>query len=178
MPLFRYCVLLVICTLTCWFSPAQAQDFSTGSTATVDSEHSPQHSAPVTEWFNKYDQIRRDAEMTPAEKLQSFQLAAKKPQRSNAVLASRMVKKYTTALSEMKVLGSIPETKELQDGYVEFFSKARQLFVDYLDAQTHVPFTNCTLISTRKNLENLDQTNKKLDRELRKRYMIPKHKHR
>jgi len=115
--------------------------------------------------------------MTMGDKFQSFLLAASKPQKRNAALASRMIKKYATAASEMKKLQSMPETRELQEGYTQYFIKARQLFTDYLDGQKVVPFTNQSLIPIKQKLEELDKTNKMLDVELRKQYRISKHKH-
>jgi hypothetical protein len=131
----------------------------------------------VSEWFDKYDQIRRDAEMTMGDKWQSLLLQAKKPEPNNAALATRMSKKYSRALSEMKKLGSTPETKALQVGYIEYFVTARQLFEDYLVAQKEVPFTNQSLVPTKKKLEVLDKRNKEIDDGLRKRHIIRKHRH-
>lgn len=115
--------------------------------------------------------------MTLGDKFQSLLLSASKPEKKNAALATRMLKKYTTSLSAMKELTAIPETKDLQDSYIEYFSTARRLFSDYLDAQTKVPFTNESLVLTKKKLEELDKKNKLLDKELREMYMINKHKH-
>ena len=88
-----------------------------------------------------------------------------------------MIEKYSTAITGMKKLQSTPETRELQQGYIEYFSKACQLFADYVDAQKVVPFTNKTFIPTKKKLEELDKRNKKLDDELKKKFAISKHKH-
>ncbi len=131
----------------------------------------------VSQWFAGYDQIRRDAEMTMADKWQSMLLQAKKPEPKNAALAIRMSKKYGRALSDMKRLGSTPETKALQVGYIEYFGSARQLFDDYLIAQNAVPFTNQSLVPTKKKLEVLDKKNKRMDDTLRREYIIKKHRH-
>lgn len=137
----------------------------------------PLRTMTVIEWFDKYDQIRRDAEMTMADKWQSMLLQARKPEPKNAALATRMSTKYSCALSAMKKLGSRPETKALQVGYIEYFLTARQLFEDYLVAQKAVPFTNKALVPTKKKLEILDKKNKKIDDALRREYIIKKHKH-
>ncbi len=137
----------------------------------------PSRTMTVREWFDKYDEIRRDAEMTMADKWQSMLLQARKPEPKNAALAKRMSSKYSRALSAMKRLGSPPETKALQVGYIEYFSTARQLFEDYLVAQNAVPFTNQSLVPTKKKLEVLDKRNKQIDDVLRREYFIKKHRH-
>lgn len=140
-------------------------------------KHPLQKSLTVSEWFTRYDQIRRDAEMTMGDKWQALSLLEKKPNKKNSELATHMLKKYTSALSQIKELGATPETKELQTGYVEYFTKARQLFANYVTAQKVVPFTNQSMGPAKKELEELDKRNKKLDDELRKKYIIDKHKH-
>lgn len=174
-------VCLITCILVCLLSPvkATADSFSAGSAGEGGSEKQEprERCVMVREWFSKYDQIRRDAEMTTGDKLQSLLLAAKKPEEENAALATRMLEKYTTAISGMKELESLPETRELHEGYIEYFSMARQLFADYLDAQKAIPFTNQSLIPTKKKLEVLEKTNRQLDRELRKKYTIVRHRH-
>ncbi|MBX9691264.1 MAG: hypothetical protein K2Z81_02700 [Cyanobacteria bacterium] len=131
----------------------------------------------IRDWFSQYDQIRRDAEMTTGDKWQSLHLNAKKPKPSNAALASRMMAKYETSLTDMKKLKSTGETRQLQDGYIEYFTTARQLFSDYLTAQEALPFTNQALIPTKKKLQELDRKNRRLDDDLRKKYKIARHKH-
>jgi len=180
-PLTQKCLLLLVTTLVCIFLPpdSSARSKSVSSTAKADTAKHPlrQKSMTVSEWFVRYDQIRRDAEMTLGDKWQALSLLDKKPDKKNAALASHMLKKYTSALSQVKELGSTPETKELQSGYVEYFNKARELFANYVAAQKEVPFTNQSMGPAKKELEELDKRNKKLDDELRKKYIIAKHKH-
>jgi hypothetical protein len=170
-----------VCAIACLFTPAFAEPRTSGTEsaaeARTEKNQAQQQSITAAEWFTRYDEIRRRAEMTIVEKLQSFGLAFKKADKRNAALASRMIRKYTTALSAMKELESTPETKELQDGYIEYFTAARQLMTDCLDVQEQVPSTNQSLMSTKRELEELDKKNKKLDAELRRKYVISKHKH-
>jgi len=178
MPQIHYRASVIVWMLACLLVAAEAPAGGSDSASTV-AARSKKHerNVPVAEWFRKYDQVRRDAEMTMGDKFQSLLLAATKPEKKNAALASRMIAKYSTALSKMKELQSIPETKELQDGYIKYFGTAHQLFADYLAEQKKVPFTNQSLVPTKKKLEELDKTNKRLDDELRKKYGIFKHKH-
>lgn len=131
----------------------------------------------VTEWFKKYDQIRREAEETTKDKYQSLFLSEGKPDKKNADLASRMIDKYTVALAAMRRLPSPPETRQLHNGYIEYFSSARQLFIDFLKAQKMVPYSVKRFAPAKNRLEALDKVNKRIDAGLRKKYGIPKHKH-
>jgi hypothetical protein len=180
----RYCLHLLVGFSICLLSTvntanSSAKRTSNESATKVDSTEHPQRQRVLTvsDWFGRYDQIRRDAEMTMGDKWQWFFLLDKRPNKKNAALGTRMLKKYTIALSQMNELGSTPETKELQMRYIEYFITARQLFSNYVAAQKEVPFTNQALAPSRKKLEELDKKNKQLDEELRKKYMIAKHKH-
>jgi len=180
-PLTQSCLLLIFSTLF-WLlnsTNSSAKSVTVASRAKVASAKHQlrQKSITVPEWFARYDQIRRDAEMSIGDKWQSLSLLEKKPDQKNAALASRMLKKYATALSQIKELGSPPETQQLQTGYIEYFTTARQLFANYVAAQKEVPFTNQSLAPSKKKLEELDKKNKMLDDQLRKKYLIGKHKH-
>ncbi len=176
----QYRVAAIICILACllWAAEAPAKRTDSASKSTQRSQKGQrQENAAVTAWFKEYDQTRRNAEMTRKDKYQALYLGMNKPDKNNAALASKMMGKYTTAVAAMKQLQSTPETHALQEGYTEYFSSARQLFADYLEAQIAVPFTNKALIPAKKKLEVLDKANKRLDAQLRKKYKIPKHKH-
>jgi len=109
--------------------------------------------------------------------MQARSLSANKPSKKNAELASRMLNKYTIALAAMKELTPVPETNDLHDGYTEYFGQARELFSDFIVEQEKIPFSNQKLVSAKKKLEELDSKNKLLDKELRQKFKIPKHKH-
>jgi len=136
----------------------------------------------VHEWFAIYDQIRRDAEMTLGEKLQTKTAlekglnTGKKSEKKNGAVPLRVISKYTGAVSALQKLQVLPETSELQAGYTQYFTKMRQLFLD--SSQTgNTPAAKHTFSLAAKELQELDKKNKKLDEELRKKYAIPKHKH-
>lgn len=131
----------------------------------------------VVEWFKKYDEIRRDAEMSLADKFQAMLLATGSPGKRNVTVASHMAVKYSVALAEIKRLEPIPETKELQEGYTEYFSRAYKLLQDELNGQELKPLNDKNFLEVKHQLERLDGKNKKLDDQLRKEYGIPKHRH-
>ena len=177
----RLRVILAFCTLSFFLVPcqvlAQSSDSEAAAEGTSQKQESTEVNSAVRDWFAIYDQIRRDAEMTTGEKLQAMHLNADKPQKKNAELASKMLAKYTTALSAMKQLSPIAETRELQERYTEYFSKASQLFSDFVDAQTKDPYPTESLAASRKELEAFDKANKILDKDLRLKYSISKHRH-
>jgi hypothetical protein len=158
------------------------QSGSATSTSKQDAGKSSNKSG-VRGWFDKYDQIRRGAEMTWGEKMQcrsvlekGLKHAAKVGDKHKA-LAEKMVKKYADALAAMQGLQSIPETKELQDGYVEFFRKGHKLWQDCLGGDGQEPAEASALEQSRSQLLAHDKKIKKLDEELRKKFSIPHHRH-
>jgi len=181
-------LLMAICAIFWTLVPDR-----TASAETIDSIHQP--AAPtaqeqssnesIAEWFKAYDQIRRNAELTLGEKLESINLDLKaKPSKSSASLAKRMISKYSAALTTIKNLQPLPETAELQNGYVQYFSTALEFFDLYLgQPETVIGTDQCSLPSLnslpelRENLERLDKINKGLDSVLRKKYALPKHRH-
>jgi len=137
----------------------------------------------LREWFEQYDQIRRDAEMTWGEKFQSrgvLERGVDSPNRffgkNNRALVDRLLSKYRTAVSAMNKLPILPETKELQEGYTQYFTVMQQLFLDSLAKETDSERKEC-LLSAKITIEELDRKNKKLDEDLRKKNGIPRHRH-
>lgn len=136
-----------------------------------------QENAAVRSWFKQYDEIRRSAEATKAEKYKGFFFGKNEPNKENTELATRMMEKYIAAADAMKRLQTVPETEQLQQGYTKYFGSGRQLMADYLEAQKVTPFSNKSLVQSKKKLAALDKTNKRIDAKLRKRFGIPKHQH-
>ncbi len=177
----KYHVPVIACVLTGLIVyvalPVRSADSKAAAAALNQRRKPDKKNVAVTEWFKKYDQIRREAEETTRDKYQSLFLGESKPDKKNAELASRMVEKYAVALAAMKRLPSPPETKQLHNGYIEYFGSARQLFIDFLKGQKIVPYSVKRFAPAKNRLEALDKTNKRIDGELRKTYGIPKHKH-
>ncbi len=133
-------------------------------------------------WFGRYDQVRRDAQMTPQERKKADGLMSKglsifvpgEEKVSTQALLSKLVAKYNTACEQMKQLELYPETKQLHLGYYRYFNDARGLFSDYIKVQENplVKDQNGAvlaggLLQRKQNLEFLDQNNKALDGQLR-----------
>jgi hypothetical protein len=140
-------------------------------------------SIDIGEWFSRYDQIRRDAELTLGEKLQCRGLLERgmqgeiKPGGRSAALAEKMIAKYGAAASRMQDLPTVMQTSELQSGYAQYFNQVHQLFQDCLKSPEATAVTGQALPERRKELEELDKKNKSLDEVLRKEFGIPRHKH-
>ena len=136
----------------------------------------------VDDWFAKYDQIRRNAELSLGERFQCRGMLERGLQHAkandrNTTLAHKMESKYKAAASAMQDLPILPETTDLQNGYIEFFKQGHQLFLDCIGSEQTAPATGQVLDAQRKKLEVLDRKNKKLDEELRRKFGIARHKH-
>ncbi|MBX3150161.1 hypothetical protein KF728_08450 [Candidatus Obscuribacterales bacterium] len=137
----------------------------------------------ITEWFDKYDQIRNDAEMSLVEKLK-YGSALKKALKSGGTLSTsaekfvkRMVEKYATAAAALSALTPPPEVRALQQGYVQYFNEMEKSFSECLNSGEVKSTDLAAKASAKERIENLDDANKKLDENLRKKFDIPKHNH-
>lgn len=154
-----------------------------GASAAAGSQaNSPQAEANerVRAWFASYDDIRRRAQMTAAERKQADDLL----QRGFSVLLPgfgriavhrllrKMIDRYQAAASAMRELNPPPETKELHEGYTRYFVTARQLFADTRHAIGN-PFRSKKGLSERKDdLSQLEASLKSLDQQLRDKHGV------
>lgn len=135
----------------------------------------------VSDWFSKYDQIRRAAQMSPEEKAKAHKLMtaaltgnpADKAAAKN--MLSSMSSRYQRAISSLRSLSTVPETSKLHSGYLRYFQTGNDFFQQYqrLIAKNINPTAIQGLDSSRKQLGLLDVSNKLLDKKLRKQYNIP-----
>lgn len=153
-------------------------------------------SGAIQEWFQRYDHVRRQAQMSPAEKARADGLMSKGMGGLGAMLAgdekmvtqnllTKLVGKYQTAAEQMKSLPLLRETEQLHRGYYQYFSDARQLFSDYLKVQSNLfamdeatgkPVAGL-LMGRKQNLEQLDMNNKALDEQLRQQFNVPPYRY-
>ncbi|HEY9715346.1 MAG TPA: hypothetical protein V6C72_17875, partial [Chroococcales cyanobacterium] len=105
---------------------AQAQ--YTGSNAGGTPEAQVQAGTPeakIKDWFSKYDQVRRDAQMNPQERQRADNLMSKGlsiivPGEEKTItqnLLSSLVARNGKAAEQLKLLPVYPETKALHLGY-------------------------------------------------------------
>ncbi|MBI4532656.1 MAG: hypothetical protein HY711_01815 [Candidatus Melainabacteria bacterium] len=147
----------------------------------------------VNQWFSRYDQIRRQAQMNPAERQQADYLLSRgmailvpgnEKVAARAILI-KLVENYEQAALAMKQLPLIPETSQLHQGYYQYFNNARLLFSDYLRVQDNLFVTDTStgkpvaaqLIQRKQMLEQLNQQVQGLDQQLRSRYGIPTYRY-
>jgi len=143
----------------------------------------------LQKWFQAYDSIRRQAQMSPTEKqkadaMMSQGLSVVIPGAQKAEsqqLLSTLVNRYQVACGKLKNLPFYPETGDLHKGYYQYFTQAGNLFADYLkvqdnlfavDEQSGKPLAS-QLMARKEALEGLDQRNKYVDAQLRKQFGIP-----
>lgn len=175
-------IILPCCLLFSYWIQCESQAQNTtnpnGSTAVAETSDS---AASIKQWFEQYDQIRRSAEMTLVEKLQAKNFLDRGLKsllgKRDEALSKRMIVKYATAEAELRKLPKLADTQELQEGYIEFFKRMHQLFVDRVNEQGNPNITPETVACAKKELQELTRRNGKLDQELREKYQIPKHKH-
>lgn len=155
----------------------------------------------IRDWFNRYDQIRRKAQLDPRSKEQANALLSKglaiivpgDDRKATQKLLADLVTRYGAAAEELKQLPLYPETEKLHRGYYQYFSDARSLFSDYMAVQNNLLVPDAqgnpiakSLMPRKQHLEMLDQNNKNYDEFLRRQLGIeaysydgssPKEKH-
>lgn len=172
----RLLALVLSCVAVCSLVPSAHSEPSKSSADVAVSNPA------VTEWFAKYDQIRSDAEMATGEKLK-YGTAMKKALKSDAKLSpaaaeflKRMAAKYAAASTALGALTPPPETRDLQEGYIKYFRDMEKTFTDGSNEETGAAKTDARS-ANKERIEALNNANKKLDENLRKKFGIPKHKH-
>lgn len=166
-----------------YFAPPQQP-----ATAIMPQKVTPQTAAKIYQWFLKYDEIRRRAQMNPIEKQQADALLAKglglfmpgQDKFAARQLLSGLVTQYQTATQSLQALPVQAETKPLQEAYWNYFNNAAHLFNDYLRVQDNVFAVDNTgqsvakqLIQRKAMLENLEHYCKNLDSQMRGAFGVP-----
>jgi len=155
------------------------------------SEAKGEATADLKNWFDRYDHIRRQAQMTAAERAESdrlqdkgvFVLLSSSDKQSGRALLNKMVIRYRKAAGQMESLPRLAQTEKLRRGYSRYFRSAGKLFGDYLTVYGNVFAKDASGQSIRKKLKTrkaalqaLEASNKALDERLRARYRIPAYK--
>ena len=149
--------------------------------------------AQIRDWFNKYDNVRRQSQMTPPERAKADAMLSKglaivmpgADKVESAALFQMLEQRDAEGAEQLKKMPLYLETEQLHRGYHKYFQDASSLFGDYLRVQNNLMTTDPTtgkplmgqLIARKKNLEDLDMNNKQLDAELRNRFKIPPYKY-
>ncbi|MBY0546658.1 MAG: hypothetical protein K2W95_05170 [Candidatus Obscuribacterales bacterium] len=148
----------------------------------------PQQQAKVFQWFQKYDDVRRRAQMNPVEKQQADSILGKGlsilmpgPEKLAAKdILARLVTRYDNATKALEALPPTNETKRLQQGYYQYFSNARALFADYLRVQDNLMAKDANgqpimaqLMQRKQGLEQLERACKEADAQSRAAFGVP-----
>lgn len=146
----------------------------------------------VSEWFQKYDNIRHQAQMSPDEKERSQSLLTQgmaaslfksaqgeQDKAAASALLRKMVDRYRKASAQMSELPELKETRQLDLGYTQYFKNAGDVFSDYLKIQGNLFATDSAgnsivgqLQQRKADLETLDLANKEIDAKLRAKFHI------
>ena len=146
----------------------------------------------IKQWFNSYDQVRRQAQMNPQERAKADQLLSttfgsvppQERQASKALLKT-LIARYDVAIAQLKGMRLYPETGKLHRGYYQYFTTARALFADCLAMQGNILAVDqatgkpvaTDLIKRKQELTVLDESNKQLDAQLRQQFGIPPYRY-
>jgi hypothetical protein len=148
--------------------------------------------AMIRDWFAKYDSVRRQAQMTPAERnkaddLMSHGLQMFVPGEEKLIarnLLTNLVGKYDRACEQLKQLRLYPETSNLHHQYFEYFKEAKELFADYLRVQNNLMVKDnngnsvmAGLMDRKARLEGTEQRAKAMDNDVRNRFGIPPYRY-
>jgi len=147
----------------------------------------------VPQWFNRYDQIRREAQMTPDERKQASTLLSGgvkpwRPENEKQAakrLLTKLTAQYRKATMAMKALPMLPQTQKLHRGYYQYFSTAGDLFADYLTVQDNLLAKDKTtgrpllgeLLERKEKLSQLNDFIQDLDKKARNEFDIPAYKY-
>jgi hypothetical protein len=169
-------------------NPTYASNYSANNRSKLSANLDSQQN-PVRSWFNIYDQIRRQAQLSPAERQKADQIMGRglsifMPGTDKALaqnLLADLVRRYDVAAQQMASLQIMPATEQLHRAYYQYFVDAKSLFSDYLKLQDDLLATDPNtgqpvasgLVERKENLAMLDQNNKMLDEKLRQQYSIP-----
>jgi hypothetical protein len=164
--------------------PPAASAYSGGTTST--------DVASVKQWFQKYDAVRRQAQMKPDERRRADALLSKGlsmivpgPEKADSQqLLTKLVGRYQVARKQLENMPVLPPTKELHRGYYQYFTEAQRLFSDYLKVQDNIfavddfgkPIAG-QLMDRKAFIESLDLRNKSIDAQLRQQFGIPDYRY-
>jgi len=177
----------LLLTLGMSVAQANAQYFPQGAQP-VSAPSSGSPIASIRDWFNKYDAVRRQAQMNPDERrrcddMMSKGLSVVMPGADKAQMQqflAKLVQRNKAAADQLKNMPLYPETEKLHRGYYKYFNDASNLFGDYMKVQDSLFATDPsgkpiagTLPMRKQALEDLDQSNKALDAQLREKFGIP-----
>jgi hypothetical protein len=154
---------------------AAASPSSSGHTCSTDDD--------IKKWFARYDVVRRESKSTLKEKFQARRLLGifLNPLgfeiEDSRDIIGKVIARYGKAADDLEKIPQLPETEELQTGFIQFFREAKQLFLDMLEVE-NLPYDKRQMAwralgDRKRKLDELDRKNKTLDGWLRSKFYIP-----
>ncbi len=143
----------------------------------------------IGQWFGSYDQIRRAAQMSPAERQRADSLMSRgigilvpgEEKAATKQILGMMIGRYQRACMQLKQLPQIPPTQKLQASYFNYFNTAAGLFYDYVRVQDNILLPDATtgtpvvagLLQRKQMLTMLEGECKQLDSATRAQFGVP-----
>lgn len=143
----------------------------------------------IGQWFGSYDQIRRAAQMNPAERQQADGLMSRgigilvpgEEKAATKQILGMMIGRYQRACMQLKQLPQIPPTQKLQIAYFNYFNTAAGLFYDYVRVQDNILLQDATtgtpvvagLLQRKQMLTMLEGECKQIDAATRAQFGVP-----
>ena len=165
-----------------------ASDFqNSGAPRQVSSSTPSNNIESIRKWFQRYDNIRHEAQMTPTERQKADAMMAQglsiiipgEQKVESQQFLSSMVNRYHKASAELKGLTYLQATANLHMGFYNYFNDAARLFSDYMKVQNNLLAVDDqgqsiagTLMGRKESLANLEQNNKALDAQMRQTFGI------
>lgn len=179
-------------------APPNQQPWQQPGSAPISSQYMMQpsvHPGPapagmtIGQWFGSYDQIRRDAQMNPAERQRADGLMSRgigilvpgEEKSATKQILGMMIGRYQRACLQLKQLPQIPPTQKLQSAYFNYFNTAAGLFYDYVRVQDNILLQDATtgtpvvagLLQRKQMLTLLESECKQLDSATRAQFNVP-----
>jgi hypothetical protein len=141
----------------------------------------------VAQWFHNYDQIRHQAQMSPAERQRADTMLSRgvsilmpgDEKEATKRLLQSMVGRYDRACQQLKQLPQLSQTAYLHRAYYNYFNIARQLFADYVRVQDNLLTPDAagqplatSLMQRKQNLQALEHECKQIDAQVRGQFGI------
>ena len=139
------------------------------------------NSQRIKSWFNRYDQIRRRAQMSMTEKARAQRLTTaalsgnpKDVAAAKAMLSS-LATRYSNALAAMNSLPKMRETQQLQTAYSRYFRTGKAVFQNLRSTINggNKPAMLVAMQQGKSKMSAVDGQAKAIDRKVRKMYKIP-----
>lgn len=139
----------------------------------------------VDKWFEKYDDMRCDLEMTPQERQRVAYLFKRNPNNmtdDDQRFLQNLQKRYEECIDRLRRMTSMPETMRLHRGHLDYVTEWLTMFTFYLqvrnDPNSVDPHTGAPITEAFSHhlaiINSMEMTNRALDQQAREYFKIDK----